>query len=205
MWKIEVWRITEDMRLPLFFLRIQLSIRPRDSRRISALSYPEVLAWSCWIKYLRPNTVYLILLYYIMIWQNHHNRWLTKMTFDVLYLVIFIAEWSRMHAIFCPRPDSKNASTRTTLPPKKYALVFLGYLPETKLDIFTICCLKWGRKAWCFPIVAVFREFFTYASLKLGYCSPTFGCNYFCCCRFGLSDMSDFTTDALLLGFYYGL
>jgi hypothetical protein len=160
MWKIEVWRITEDMRLPLFFLRIQLSIRPRDSRRISALSYPEVLAWSCWIKYLRPNTVYLILLYYIMIWQNHHNRWLTKMTFDVLYLVIFIAEWSRMHAIFCPRPDSQNASTRTTLPPKKYALVFLGYLPETKLDIFTICCLKWRRKAWCFPIVAVFRDFF---------------------------------------------
>lgn len=47
--------------------------------------------------------------------------------------------------------------------------------------------------------------FFTYTSLKLGYCSPTFGCNYFCCCRFGLSDMSDFTTDALLLGFYYGL
>ena len=189
---------------PIFFY-VQLSTRPGDSRRISALSYPEVLAWSCWIKYLRPNTLYLILLYYIMIWQNHHNRWLTKMTFDVLYLVIFIAEWSRMHAIFCPRPDSQNASTRTTLPPKIYALVFLGYLPETKLDIFTICCLKWRRKAWCFPIAAVFREFFTYASPKLGYCSPTFRCNYFCCCRFGLSDMSDFTTDALLLGFYYGL
>ena len=37
--------------------------------------------------------------------------------------------------------------------------------------------------------------FFTYTSLKLGCCSPTFGCNYFCCCRFGLSGY---------VGFYYG-
>ena len=205
MWKIEVWRITEDMCLPLFFLRTAFYKARRLKEDLSL-----IVSRSPRMKLLNqiPKAKYRIfniIVYYIMIWQNHHNRWLTKMTFDVLYLVIFIAEWSRMHAIFCPRPDSQNASTRTTLPPKIYALVFLGYLPETKLDIFTICCLKWRRKAWCFPIVAVFRDFFTYASLKLGYCSPTFRCNYFCCCRFGLSDMSDFTTDALLLGFYYGL
>ena len=62
-----------------------------------------------------------------------------------------------MHAIFCPRPDSQNASTRTTLPPKIYALVFLGVnLPETKLDIFTIC----RRKAWWLPYCRSIPRFF---------------------------------------------